>query len=70
MEINLKAWIVAVLALTLISLAPIRLFQFLAMQDYPQHLVQSKILTSKDCPGLDYRDNFQCRFEAAPYMTF
>jgi hypothetical protein len=65
-----KAWIVAVLALTAISLGPIWLFQFPAMQDYPQHLAQSNILMSKDSPGLDYRDNFECRFKVAPYMTF
>ena len=62
-------WWTAVVAFTLISLWPIWSTRFPPMQDYPQHLLQAKLLASAYGSPSEYTRNFEIRLQPT-YATF
>jgi hypothetical protein len=62
-------WWVAVVTFTLIGLWPIWSTRFPPMQDYPQHLLQAKLLASAWGAPSEYIRNFEIRLHPT-YATF
>jgi hypothetical protein len=62
-------WWVAVVAFALISLWPIWSTRFPPMQDFPQHLLQAKLLASACREPSAYAQNFEIRLQPT-YATF
>ncbi|MBI3557255.1 MAG: hypothetical protein HY074_13410 [Deltaproteobacteria bacterium] len=65
-----SAWLAAVALFTLAALWPIWSDRFLAMQDYPLHLLQTQMIQFRNDPAFDYSRNFELVLSAGPYMTF
>jgi hypothetical protein len=62
-------WWVAIVAFALVSLWPIWSTRFPPMQDYPQHLLQAKLLASAYSGPSAYAQNFEIRLQPT-YATF
>ena len=70
-QINEKTiWLIVIIIFTLISNYPIWSVKFLPMQDYPQHIMQVHILSSKNDINVDYKYNFDINFHLFIYSTF
>ena len=70
-QINEKTiWLIVIIIFTLISNYPIWSVKFLPMQDYPQHIMQVHILSSKNDLKFDYKYNYDINFRLFTYSTF
>lgn len=65
-----RVWLVAVVIFTLVALYPIWSVRFLPLQDYPEHLLQTHMLSHQNDPAFDYREHFDFNLRLAPYVTF
>jgi hypothetical protein len=62
--------LVVAVSMTALCLVPTWSKRFVPMQDYPQHLLQAQMLTTRDDPTLDYRESFDVRLKAGSYAAF
>ncbi len=67
---NAAAFSICAVLLTVVALWPIWAVRFLPMQDYPQHLFVSHILSTFHDPALDWKSHYEVDLGLRPYMLW